>query len=100
MRNSIPDPELRKQMRHISNVNLTIDSKFTSQGQLLLIDPQEDMVSVHHEPMFISFKTLCSASNPDYILASFFAMEWPACAFGWTARKDYMREKSPYFLAL
>ena len=65
LRNSIPDPESLKQMRHISNVKLTIYSTFTGQGQLLLIDLQQDMVSVHN--MFISFDTLCNASNPNYI---------------------------------
>lgn len=73
-------------------MKVTIDSKFTSQGQLLLIDLKKDMVSVHN--MFISFNTLCNASNQNYILAGFLAMEWPACALGWKARKDYRRKKS------
>ena len=97
LRNSIPDPELLKQMRHISNVKLTIDSTFTSQGQLLLIDLQQDMVSVHN--MFISFNTLCNASNPNYIqLASSqwngLHVPWLGSLYMWKqkARKDYMRQ--------
>ena len=50
-------------------MKLTIYSTFTGQGQLLLIDLQQDMVSVHN--MFISFNTLCNTSNPNYIQLAF-----------------------------